>query len=181
MADPRVSTSADENVVSTDVFPLDPHATFYFLPNGIGKERRTIFTNAFARFRLQLIDEADNARFIVADDQFDVPKVFSILKLTPAEDRPEHNAPVVLRSKWLSDSLKEKSLVPLTKEYIVRPPLIRKTTEAAPSFSQPPARHRTKRTLSQDEPLGGSATQVKHRRFSSDDDDPAEVRCENRG
>jgi len=161
----------DENIVSIESIPFDPHAKFYFLSNGIGKERRTIFTNAFARFRLELINEAENARFIVADDQFDVPKVFSILKLTPTEDREEQNGPVVIRTKWLSDSLKSKSLVPLTNEYIIRPPLIRKTIPSAtPSFSQSSVRQRTKRTLSQDEPQGGSATQVKHRRYSSDDD-----------
>ena len=168
-------TDFDENIASLDFVTSDPAATFYFLPNGIGKERRTIFTNAFQRFHLQLSSSPENARFIVVDEQFDVPKVFALLKLDPAEnhDKP---APIIIQTKWLSDSLKEKHLVPLTKDYIIRPALIRKAT--IPSFSQQSTteekhtpRDRPKRRLSDDEPRGGSATQVKQRRYSSDDDD----------
>ena len=174
-AEASTKSDFDENIASLDFIPSDPTATFYFLPNGIGKERRTIFTNAFQRFHLQLSASAENARFIVVDEQFDVPKVFSILKLDPTEnhDKP---APIIIQTQWLSDSLKEKHLVPLTKAYIIRPPLIRKTT--MPSFSQQPTteekhvpRDKPKRRLSDDEPRGGSATQVKQRRYSSDDDD----------
>lgn len=165
----------DENVASTDFIPYDPNATFYFLPNGIGKDRRTIFTNAFQHFHLQLLTSPENARFIVVDEQFDVPKVLAMLKLDPSENEGKPS-PIILQTKWLSDSLKEKHLVPLTKDYIIRPPLIRKKT--MPSFSQQPAteeknvvRTKPKRTLSDDEPQGGSATQVKQRRYSSDDDE----------
>ena len=164
----------DENTASTDFIPSDPNSTFYFLPNGIGKERRTIFTNAFRRFHLQLLPSPENARFIIVDEQFDVPKVLAILKIDPSEhiDRPP---PIIIQTRWLSDSLKEKQLVPLTKDYIIRPPLIRK--KAMPSFSQQPTteekiftREKPKRKLSEDEPRGGSATQVKQRRYSSDED-----------
>ncbi len=165
----------DENIASIDLIPSDPNATFYFLPNGIGKDRRTILTNAFQRFHLQLLTSPENARFIIVDEQFDVPKVFSILKFDSSETN-EKPAPIVIQTKWLSDSLKEKHLLPLTKDYIIRPPLIRKKT--MPSFSQQPTteekniiRNKPKRTLSDDEPRGGSATQVKQRRYSSDDDD----------
>lgn len=166
----------DENIASIDLIPSDPNATFYFLPNGIGKERRTIFTNAFQRFRLQLSTSPENARYIIADEQFDVPKVLSILKLDPSETN-EKPAPIVIKTNWLSDSLKEKHLIPLTKDYIIRPPLIRKKT--MPSFSQQPTtteekpliRNKPKRKLSDDEPRGGSATQIKQRRYSSEDDD----------
>jgi len=177
-AEPSTSNTFDENIVSIDIIPTDSNATFYFLPNGIGKDRRTIFTNAFQRLNLQLLSSPENARFIVVDEQFDVPKVFSILKIDSTEsfDTP---APIVVKTKWLSDSLKEKHLIPLTKEYIIRPPLIRK--KAAPSFSQQPATEekrvipeRPKRRLSDDEPRGGAATQVKQRRYSSDDDDDHE-------
>ena len=174
--DPSTTTDFDENIASIDIVPSDPNVNFYFLPNGIGKDRRTIFTNAFQRLDLQLALSPENARYIVVDEQFDVPKVFSILKINPTEtlDVP---APIVIRTKWLSDSLKEKHLLPLTKEYIIRPPLIRK--KAAPSFSQQPAAEekkttipeRPKRRLSADEPQGGSATQVKQRRYSSDDEE----------
>jgi hypothetical protein len=165
----------DENIASVDFIPSDPNATFYFLPNGIGKDRRTIFTNAFERFHLQLVTSPENARFIFVDEQFDVPKVLSILKLDPSESK-DKPAPIIIQTKWLSDSLKEKHLIPLTKDYIIRPPLIRKTT--MPSFSQEPSteekniiRDKPKRRLSDDEPRGGSATQVKQRRYSSEDDD----------
>lgn len=164
--DPSTTTDFDENLSS-----IDPNANFYFLPNGIGKDRRTIFTNAFERLHLQLVSSPENARYIIVDDQFDVPKVFSILKINPT-DIPDVPAPIVIRTKWLSDSLKDKRLIPLTKEYIIRPPLIRK--KAAPSFTQQPATEekvRPKRRLSTDEPQGGSATQVKQRRYSSDDED----------
>jgi hypothetical protein len=169
----------DENIASVDFIPSDPTVTFYFLPNGIGKERRRIFTNAFERFHLQLTESPENARFILVDEQFDVPKVFSILKIDPSEnnDKP---VPIVIQTRWLSDSLKEKRLIPLTKDYIIRPPLIRKS--AMPSFSQQPATDETtitpskpKRRLSVDEPRGGSATQVKQRRYSSDDDDDHDI------
>jgi hypothetical protein len=40
----------DDNVTSNDFIPSDPNATFYFLLNDIGKDRRTIFSNAFQRF-----------------------------------------------------------------------------------------------------------------------------------
>jgi hypothetical protein len=169
----------DENIASIDFIPSDPSVTFYILPNGIGKDRRRIFTNAFQRFHLQLSESPENARFIIADEQFDVPKIFSILKIDPAEnnDKP---APIVIQTRWLSDSLKEKRLVPLTKDYIIRPPLIRKP--AMPSFSQQPAteekhitHNKPKRRLSDDEPRGGSATQVKQRRYSSDDDDDHDI------
>lgn len=173
--DPSTTTDFDENIASNDIVPSDPNANFYFLPNGIGKDRRTIFANAFQRLHLQLATSPENARYIVVDEQFDVPKVFSILKINPA-DNPDVPAPIVIRTKWLSDSLKEKHLIPLTKEYIIRPPLIRK--KAAPSFSQQPATEekktipeRPKRRLSADEPQGGSATQVKQRRYSSDDEE----------
>ena len=156
-------TDFNENASSIDLIQSDPNATFYFLQNGIGKERRNIFTKAFERFHLRLIDSPHNARFIIADEQFDVPKVFSILKIDPPEA-------IVVRTQWLSDSLKAKQLVPLTKDYIVRPPLIRKQT--VPSFSQESVpQQRQKRTLSDDQPQGGSATQVKQRRYSSDEDD----------
>jgi hypothetical protein len=169
----------DENIASFDSISLDPNATFYFLPNGIGKDRRTIFTNAFQRFHLQLLTSPENVRFIIVDEQFDVPKVLSILKLDPSENN-EKPAPIIIQTKWLSDSLKERRLVPLTKDYIIRPPLIRK--KAMPSFSQQPAveektfcRSKPKRTLSDDEPQGGCATQVKQRRYSSDDDDNHDI------
>jgi hypothetical protein len=169
-----IKNDFDENIASIDFIPSDPNSTFYFLPNGIGKERRTIFTNAFQRFHLQLLPSPENARFIIVDEQFDVPKTLSILKLDPSEhhDKPP---PIIIQTKWLSDSLKEKHLLPLTRDYIIRPPLIRKKT--MPSFSQQPTteekiviRNKPKRTLSDDEPQGGSATQVKQRRYSSDDD-----------
>lgn len=169
--DPSTTTDFDENLSSIAIVPSDPNANFYFLPNGIGKDRRTIFTNAFERLHLQLVSSPENARYIIVDDQFDVPKVFSILKINPTET-PDVPAPIVIRTKWLSDSLKDKRLIPLTKEYIIRPPLIRK--KAAPSFTQQPATEekvRPKRRLSTDEPQGGSATQVKQRRYSSDDED----------
>jgi hypothetical protein len=169
----------DENIASIDLIPSDPNATFYFLPNGVGKDRRTIFTNAFQHFHLQLSTSPENARFIIADEQFDVPKVLSLLKLDLSENN-EKPAPIVIQTKWLSDSLKEKHLVPLTKDYIIRPPLIRK--KAMPSFSQQPTteekniiRNKPKRTLSDDEPRGGCATQVKQRRYSSDDDDDHDI------
>lgn len=173
--DSSANNDFDENIASIDFIPSDPNATFYFLPNGIGKERRTIFTNAFPRFHLKVLTSPENARFIIVDEQFDVPKVLSILKLDPSEnnDKP---APIIIQTRWLSDSLKEKHLIPLTKDYIIRPPLIRKKT--MPSFSQQPTteekpiiRNKPKRTLSDDEPQGGCATQVKQRRYSSDEDD----------
>jgi hypothetical protein len=169
----------DENAASVTSISTDPNATFYFLPNGIGKDRRTIFTNAFQRFHLHLLTTHENARYIIVDEQFDVPKVLSILKLDPSEN-DEKPAPIIIRTQWLSDSIKEKQLLPLTKDHIIRPPLIRKKT--MPSFSQQPAteekpfyRNKPKRTLSDDEPQGGSATQVKQRRYSSDNDDDRDL------
>ena len=159
----------DENRLTSDLLPSDPHATFYILPNGMGKDRRTIFSNACSRFHLQLSSDPHDVRFVLVDEQFDAARVFSILKLDPASD--DVVLPILIRSKWLSDSLKEKSLVPLTNEYILRPALARKAT--APSFSQPAVpneKKKLKRTLSDDEPIGGSATQVKQRRYSSDDE-----------
>ena len=174
-AEPSTKNDVDENIASLDIVPTDSSATFYFLPNGIGKDRRTIFTNAFERLHLQILSTAENARFIIVDEQFDVPKVFSILKIDPTEN-PDTPTPIVIKTKWLSDSLKEKHLLPLTKEYIIRPPLIRK--KAVPSFSQQPATEEKKmipkRRLSDDEPRGGAATQVKQRRYSSDDDNDHE-------
>ncbi|CAF1093694.1 unnamed protein product [Rotaria sp. Silwood1] len=165
----------DENIASIDFIPSDPNATFYFLPNGIGKDRRTIFTNAIQQFHLQLLTSPKNARFIIVDEQFDAPKVYSVLKLDASEN-DEKPKPIIIQTKWLSDSLKEKHLVPLTKDYIIRAPLIRK--KAMPSFSQEPVieektrfQNKPKRRLSDDQPQGGSATQVKQRRYSSDDDD----------
>ncbi|CAF5142730.1 unnamed protein product [Rotaria sp. Silwood1] len=165
----------DENIASIDLIPSDPNATFYFLPNGIGKDRRTIFTNAIQQFHLQLLTSPKNARFIIVDEQFDAPKVYSVLKLDASEN-DEKPKPIIIQTKWLSDSLKEKHLVPLTKDYIIRAPLIRK--KAMPSFSQEPVieektrfQNKPKRRLSDDQPQGGSATQVKQRRYSSDDDD----------
>lgn len=175
VAEPSTQNDFNENAASIDLIPSDPNSTFYFLQNGIGKDRRNIFTKAFERFHLQLINSPEDARFIVADEQFDVPKVFSILKIDSSESK-EKSTPIIIRTRWLSDSLKEKHLIPLTKDYIVRPPLIRKQT--VPSFSQqsaveekPVSQKRQKRTLSDDEPRGGSATQVKQRRYSSDEDD----------
>lgn len=159
----------DENLLSSDLLPSDPHATFYILPNGMGKERRTIFSNACSRFHLQLSSDPHDVRCLLVDEQFDAAKVFAILKLDPASE--DVVLPILIRSKWLSDSLKEKCLVPLTNEYILRPALVRKAT--APSFSQPAVpneKKKFKRTLSDDEPIGGSATQVKQRRYSSDDE-----------
>lgn len=168
----RAENIFDENVSSIEFNPSDSHATFYLLPNGIGKDRRTIFTNALQRFQLQSLATPENARFIITDDQFDVPKIFQMLKIESHEDAP----PTVIRTKWLSDSLKEKRLIPLTKDYIIRPPFIRKQT--VPSFTQESTteekkfvRDKPKRKLSEDEPQGGCATQIKQRRFSSDDDD----------
>ncbi|CAF3806565.1 unnamed protein product [Rotaria magnacalcarata] len=164
----------NENNASVHLIPSDPNATFYILPNGIGKDRRTIFSNAIQHFHLQLAASPENARFILADEQFDLPKVFSILKLDLSESQ-EKSLPIVIQIKWLSDSLKEKHLVPLTRDYIFRTPLIRK--KAMPSFSQEPVieenktiRNKPKRRLSDDQPQGGCATQVKQRRYSSDDD-----------
>ena len=169
----------DENVTAFDIIPSDPNAKFYFLPNGIGKERCTIFTNAIQRFHLQLLTTPENARFIIVDEQFDVPKVFSILKIDPSENK-EKSSPIVIQTKWLSDSLKEKHLVRLTKDYIVRPPLIRQ--KAKPTFTQEPVteekkiiRSQVKRTLSSDEPQGGCATKIKQRRYSSDDEDDYDI------
>jgi hypothetical protein len=171
-AESQMKNDFDENI---DFIPSDPTVTFYILPNGIGKDRRRIFTNAFERFHLQLSESPENARFIIVDEQFDVPKVFSILKIDPTEDN-DKPAPIIIQTRWLSDSLKEKRLLPLTKDYIIRPPLIRKA--AMPSFSQQPATeeknitpNKPKRRLSDDEPRGGCATQVKQRRYSSDEDD----------
>ncbi|CAF1112009.1 unnamed protein product [Adineta ricciae] len=168
----RTENAFDENLSSIEFIPSDPQTTFYLLPNGIGKDRRTIFTNALQRFQLQSLATSENARFIIADDQFDVPKIFQMLKIESHEEAP----PTVIRTKWLSDSLKEKRLIPLTKDYIIRPPLIRKHT--VPSFTQESTteekkfvRDKPKRKLSEDEPQGGCATQIKQRRFSSDDDD----------
>ncbi|CAF1463730.1 unnamed protein product [Adineta steineri] len=169
----------DENIASIDFIPSDPNATFYFLPNGIGKDRRIIFTNAFVRFHLQLLTSPENARFIIVDEQFDVSKVYSLLKLDPT-DYIEKPPPIIIQTKWLSDSLKEKHLVPLSKDYIIRPLLIRK--KAMPSFSQQPAveeknfiRNKPKRRLSDDAPQGGCATQVKQRRYSSDEDQDHDI------
>ena len=170
----EIKSDADENLQSITILPLDPFATFYFLTNGIGKDRQTIFKNAFPRFRLQLISNVDDARFIVADDQFDSLKIFSILKMNMSESH-EKALPTLIRTKWLSDSLKQKSLVPLTNEYLIRLPMIRKST-ATPSFSQQATTEllsknetKLKRRLSDDAPKGGSATQVKQRRYSSDE------------
>lgn len=165
----------DENITESDLISSDPSATFYFLWNGIGKSRRSIFTNAFENFHLKLVTSPEDARFIVVDEQFDATKVFSILNLS-SSNQNEKRKPIIIQTKWLSDSLKEKALVPLTKDYIIREPLIRK--QATPSFSQEPAveenksnRSKPKRRLSDDGPQGGCATQVKQRRYSSDDDE----------
>ena len=165
----------NENLVSSALLPLDPHATFYILPNGMGKDRRTIFSNACSRFRLQLVLDPHDVRFVLVAEQFDASKVFAILKVDPSSD--DVLLPILVRSQWLSDSLKAKSLLPLTSEYVLRPALVRKAT--APSFSQPTVvgnetKKKPKRTLSDDEPVGGAATQVKQRRYSSDDEQDPE-------
>src|SRR5689334_18026986 len=90
----------DENIASINFIPSDPNSTFYLLPNGIGKDRRTIFTNACQRFHLQLLTSPENARFIIVDEQFDVPKVLSILKLDPSEN-DEKPPPIIIQTKWL--------------------------------------------------------------------------------
>ncbi|CAF4099457.1 unnamed protein product [Rotaria sp. Silwood2] len=175
MSSSSTKNDFDENIASIDLIPSDPNATFYFLPNGIGRNRRTIFTNGIQQFHLQLLTSPENVRFIIVDEQFDAPKVYSILKLDPSEN-DERPKPIIIQTKWLSDSLKERHLLPLTKDYIIRAPLIRK--KAMPSFSQEPIieekkrfQNKSKRRLSDDQPQGGSATQVKQRRYSSDEDD----------
>ena len=165
----------DENLASIDLLPSDPQATFYFLPNGIGKDRRAILTDACQHFHLALVPDPHTARYILADEQFDAGKVISILKLDSSED-DEHALPTIIRTRWLSDSLKAKHLVPLTKEYTLRSTVVRKQT--APSFSRQSTagvknelfRKELKRRLSDDEPRGGSATHIKQRRYSSDDE-----------
>ncbi|CAF4189109.1 unnamed protein product, partial [Rotaria sp. Silwood2] len=86
MSSSSTKNDFDENIASIDLIPSDPNATFYFLPNGIGRDRRTIFTNAIQQFHLQLLTSPENVRFIIVDEQFDAPKVYSILKLDPSEN-----------------------------------------------------------------------------------------------
>ena len=167
----------DENLASIELLPDNPEATFYFLPNGIGKDRRAILTDACEHFRLVLVTDPHQARYILADEQFDARKVISMVKLDSTDDEGEHALPTIVRIRWLSDSLKAKHLVPLTKDYTLRSTAIRK--ETTPSFSRQSTvgakndllRKEPKRRLSDDEPRGGSATQIKQRRYSSDDDD----------
>ncbi|CAF0964735.1 unnamed protein product [Didymodactylos carnosus] len=80
----------------------------YLLPNKIGKGRLDVFKSAFKQFQLTLCESTNYSQepYVVVDDEFDVKSVLKILNI-----RDISKGPVIIRTKWLTDSLKEKKLL----------------------------------------------------------------------
>ncbi|CAF0803213.1 unnamed protein product [Didymodactylos carnosus] len=112
----------------------------YLLPNSLGKGRLSIFKDAFSKFRLNSAEDFDcqKVKFVIVEESLDLPTVLKILKLDVRNDtdnsNSENNRPVLISTKWLTDSIKSKYLLPTadyTLKYTVKKPQTTSTTTTA--------------------------------------------------
>ncbi|CAF1025646.1 unnamed protein product [Didymodactylos carnosus] len=90
-------------------------SVLYLLPNSIGKGRLQVFKDALVKkFHLNLVDKYDitTVNYVIIEDSLDVHVVLDKI-LNVFQQYQNSNKPILIRTLWISDSIKSKQLLPI--------------------------------------------------------------------